>query len=259
MRRTGFGRIWAFATALVVILGFSILWGEGHQSKIKFKELTHSFGKIKQGAVLTYEFVFTNEGDAPLLIQKVLASCGCTAALVSDEKVAPGKQGVIEVKLDSQGYGGQISKVIYVDSNDPVQARMMLEITADIEIPPSPKIELDKYNYEGGLILEGEDFIANLKVMNKGEQELRVEFSHRNAAYFLKGKPASSPLKIAAGKEAEIEIRIPTDGRSGTLREYVLIKSNDPVRTAISLYTSGYIATKQQLKELFAKYKDVIK
>jgi len=95
--------------------------------------------------------------------------------------------------------------------------------------------------------------------MNRGEQELRVEFSHRNASYFLKGKPAPLPLKIAAGQEAELEIRIPTDGRSGTLREYVLIKSNDPVRTAISLYASGYIATKQQLKDLFTKYRDIIK
>ncbi len=245
--------------ALVVILGFGLLWGAAKQPKIKFKELTHGYGKIKQGAVLTHDFVFNNEGDATLIITKVLTSCGCTAALVSEDQVAPGGQGKIEVKFDSQGYGGQISKLIYVDSNDPGQPRSTLEVTADIEIPPSAKIELDTYNYDGGLILEGEDFVARLKVMNRGELELRAEFAHRNAVYFFKGKPAASPLKIAAGKEAEVEVRIPTAGRSGTLREYVLIKSNDPVRGAISLYASGYIVTRQQFRDFLSKYKDIIK
>jgi len=259
MKSSSFRGKQALLLALAVVLGFGLLWGGAKQPKIKFKELTHGFGKIKQGAVLTHDFVFSNEGDSTLIISKVLTSCGCTAALASDDHVAPGKEGKIEVKFDSQGYGGEISKVIYVDTNDPGQPRMMLEVTADIEIPPSPKIDLDTYNYEGGLILEGEDFVANVKVMNRGELELRAEFAHRNAVYSLKGKPAPSPLKIAAGKEAEVEIRIPTGGRSGTLREYVLIKSNDPVRSAISLYASGYVVTKKQLRDFLSKYKDIIK
>jgi hypothetical protein len=242
--------------ALALFLGSSFV--QAGEPRIKFKELVWDFGMVKQGEILSHEFVFSNEGDSTLVIRKVATSCGCAAALVSDEKLAPGKQGKIEVRFDTRGYGDRVSKYIFVDSNDPGQARVQLEVTADIEVPPAPKIDIDPYNHDAGLVVAGEELRASLKIMNKGELELRVEFNHRNAAFFLGGKPAPSPLKIAARKEVNLEVRIPTQDRTGTVREYVLIKSNDPMRSTLSLYLSGYIITKGQLKELFNKYKDIL-
>lgn len=243
--------------ALVLFLASSFL--QAGAPRIKFKELVRDFGQVKQGEILSHEFVFTNEGDSTLLIKKVSTSCGCAAALLSDEKLAPGKQGKIEVKFDTRGYGDRVSKYIFVDSNDPGQARVQLEVSADIEVPPAPKIDIDPYNYDGGLVVAGDELRAPLKIMNKGELELRVEFNHRNAAFFLGEKPAPSPLKIAAKKETTVEVRIPTRDRTGTVREYILIKSNDPMRSTLSLYLSGYIITKEQLKELFNKYKGILR
>ena len=229
------------------------------QPKIKFKETAWNFGKVKQGEVLSHEFVFTNEGDATLVIQKVSTSCGCTAALVSADKIQPGKEGRVEIKFDTRGYGGPVSKLVYVDSNDPDEAHRQLEVAAEIEIPPSPKIDLDPYNYDAGLAVEGEEIKANLRVINKGELELKVEFNHRSATFLSGGKPVSVPLKIAAGKEVTVEVRIPTQNKTGVVREYILIKSNDPMRTTLSMYLSGYIISRDKLKELFDRYKDILR
>lgn len=249
-------------TAGIVIILAGFLAGQAlasGQPKIKFRETAWNFGKIKQGKAVSHEFVFTNEGDATLVIRRVTTTCGCTAALVSDEKVAPGEEGRIEVKFDTRGYGGQIGKLVYVESNDPKEPQKQLEVKADIEVPPSPKIEIEPYNLDVGLLVEGEELRAGLKVMNKGELELRAEFNHRTATYFLDAKPAPIPLKVAAGKEVEVDVRIPTMNRTGVIREYVLVKSNDPMRSTLSLYVSGYIISKEQLKELFSKYKDILR
>lgn len=243
----------------LLIFGFGVLSSEARQPKIKFKETSHDFGKVKQGEILTHEFVFTNEGDAPLIIQKITTSCGCTGALASEDRIAPGGEGRIQVKFDTRGYGGKMSKYIFVESNDPGEARKQLEVIVDIEVPPSPKIDINPYNYDAGLSVEGEELVATLKVMNKGELELRVEFTHRSATYSVIGKPAPSPLKIPAGREVDVEIRIPTQDRMGVLREYILIKSNDPLRSTLSLFLSGYVITKDQLKELFVKYKHLLR
>jgi hypothetical protein len=229
------------------------------EPKLKFKETVWNFGKVKQGDVLSHEFVFVNEGDATLVIQKVSTSCGCTAALVSADKIQPGNEGRIEIKFDTRGYGGQVRKLVYVDSNDPGEAHRQLEVAADIEIPPAPRIDLDPFNFDAGLVVEGEEVKANLKLMNKGELELKVEFNHRSAKFLSGGKPAPAPLKIAAGKEATVEVRIPTQSRTGVVREYVLIKSNDPMRATLSMYLSGYIISREQLKELFNRYKDILR
>ncbi|MEW5900390.1 MAG: DUF1573 domain-containing protein [Acidobacteriota bacterium] len=259
MKKRNLKRAIAVSLGLLSFLFFGYLASAAGKPKITFKETSWNFGKVKQGDLLKHEFVFTNEGDGTLVIKKVSTTCGCTGVLLSDDEIAPGKQGKLEVKFDTRGYGGQVSKLIFVDSNDPAEPQKQLEVRADIETPPSPKIEINPYNYDAGLMVEGEEIKANLLVMNKGELELKVELNHRSATFFVGGKPAPTPLKIAAGKETAVEVRIPAQNRTGIIREYVLIKSNDPMRMTLSLYLSGYVISKEQLKELFNKYKDLLR
>jgi len=227
----------------------------GKEARAKFKEEVWDFGKIKQGEVLAHEFVFTNEGDAPLVIERVSTSCGCTAALASEDRIAPGKEGRIKASFDTRGYAGSVVKYIYVESNDASNARRELKITAEIDVPPQPRIELDRYNADLGLSLEGEEISTRFSVRNVGELELKIEIDHPDFKFFAGGKPAVFPMSIAAGKEVALEVRFPAPAKPGMLRDYVLVKSNDPVRASLSIYVSRYVVTKKDLKELFIKYK----
>jgi len=225
---------------------------------IKFKNEKWNFGKVKQGKIVNHVFIFKNEGDKTLNIGKVNTSCGCTAVLVSEKKIPPGKEGKIKVTLNTSGYGGKLTKYIYVRSNDPAHPRKRLTVSVETEIPPQPKIELDRYFMDLGLLMEGDEIRAKTKIRNRGELELRVHCTHRDAVFFNGGKKVTFPIKIASGKEADIEIKIPSRKRKGMMREYIIIKSNDPRRRSLSLGLSAYIVTKKQLKELFARYKKIL-
>ncbi len=240
----------------LVLCGNILMAQEG--PKVKFEEETYDFGKIKEGEVKTHVFVFHNTGESTLVVKNVRTSCGCAAALVSDKNIEPGKKGEIKVTFNSRGYEGNIAKYIYVESNDRSQPVKQLQISATIQVPPRPRIDLDRYTIDSGLILEGEPILAKSTIINRGEQELVVSFSHRDAKYFNNGGKEVSELRIAAGKQAEIEINIPPRPKAGLIREYILLKSNDTRRPNLSLYVSGYIVTKKQLKELFDRYKDKI-
>jgi hypothetical protein len=133
-----------------------------------------------------------------------------------------------------------------------------LQISATVEVPPQPRIDLERYSLDSGLILEGEPILSKATIMNRGERELRLTFSHRDATYLYDGKPIDSDLRIAAGKQAEVEIKIPPRAKQGLIREYILLKTNDLRRPNLSLYISGYIVTKAQLKELFDKYGKIV-
>jgi hypothetical protein len=227
--------------------------------QLKFKQETKDFGNVKQGEVLDTVFEFTNAGDTPLLIEKVRTSCGCTAALASEQKIEPGKKGEVKVTFNTRGFGGEVSKYVYVESNDSHKPTTQLTVKASIDVPPRPIIELDSYSQDLGLVLEDEVIKTRVRVKNGGELELRVEFSHKDASFFIDNKEVDPPIKIASGKEKEVDIRIPAENRNSLLREYILFRSNDPMRPNLSLYLTGYVLTKQQLKELFEKYKDVLK
>jgi len=96
---------------------------------------------------------------------------------------------------------------------------------------------------------------ATINRKNVGELELKIEIAHPDFKFFVGGKPAVFPMSVPAGKEAAFEVRFPPPAKPGMLRDYVLVKSNDPIRASLSIYISRYIITKKDLKALFNKYK----
>ncbi len=232
---------------------------QARKPRADFKATSHDFGKVKQGDVVTHEFTFRNEGSAPLVVERIETTCGCTAALVSEKRIAPGRDGRIKTTFDTRGYSGRMTRFLYVVSNDAANPRRELSVTADIEVPPAARIDVDRYNLDMGLVLEGESPEATIVVKSTGERELRVEMAHENVRFFSGGRPLASAFSLPTGESREVELRFPAQTRPGVQRDYVLIKSNDPVRSTLSIYVSRYVVTRKELRELFDKYGQVLK
>jgi len=104
-----------FTFLLVSLFSISI-YAQETSAKIEFKEDTVDYGKIEHGSDGVRVFVFTNTGNAPLVITKVKSSCGCTVPKKPNGPIAPGEKGEIEVKYDTKR-PGFIRKTITVTSN----------------------------------------------------------------------------------------------------------------------------------------------
>jgi len=86
------------------------------QAKIEFKQTEIDYGTINKNADGTKVFEFTNTGDAPLIINKVKSSCGCTVPSKPTEPIMPGKSDKIVVKYNTHRVG-PFRKTITVYSN----------------------------------------------------------------------------------------------------------------------------------------------
>ena len=72
---------------------------------VKFKEMKHDFGKIKQGVPVTYDFVFTNVGETPVIIENASASCGCTTPTWPQQPIMKGKSEKIKAGFNAAAPG----------------------------------------------------------------------------------------------------------------------------------------------------------
>lgn len=91
-----------------------------NKAEAKFQNPVHDFGKIaEEVGTATCEFVFTNTGNAPLIVNRVAASCGCTTPKRPEEPILPGKTGKITVSYSTTGRVGAFSKPIRVFTNVP--------------------------------------------------------------------------------------------------------------------------------------------
>lgn len=77
------------------------------QSKapIEFKEVKHSFGKIKKDVPATYVFTFKNTSNAPVVIESAVAGCGCTTPEYPKGAVAKGANEKIKVTYNAATMG----------------------------------------------------------------------------------------------------------------------------------------------------------
>ena len=85
---------------------------------ITFTEQSHNFGTVAEnGGKVTHDFVFTNTGDANLVITDARADCGCTVPEYPKNPIAPGKTGKIRVTYNPLGRPGGFHKVITIRAN----------------------------------------------------------------------------------------------------------------------------------------------
>jgi len=87
-----------------------------NSQEFKFEQETIDYGKIIKGSEGERTFVFTNVGDAPLVIQSIKSSCGCTVPKKPEAPIMPGEKGEIKVSYDTKRIGG-FSKQITILSN----------------------------------------------------------------------------------------------------------------------------------------------
>ena len=87
-----------------------------NSQEFKFDQETIDYGKIIKGSEGERTFVFTNVGDAPLIIQSIKSSCGCTVPKKPENPIMPGEKGEIKVSYDTKRIGG-FSKQITILSN----------------------------------------------------------------------------------------------------------------------------------------------
>jgi hypothetical protein len=85
-------------------------------SVFMWSSTTHDFGKITQSQMAEHEFVFTNEGDLPLIISNAKASCGCTVAEYTKEPIAAGAQGKVTARYDAAKVGA-FTKTVTITAN----------------------------------------------------------------------------------------------------------------------------------------------
>ena len=98
---------------------------------INFEIETIDYGEISKGSDGIRTFIFENTGNAPLEIQGVRSSCGCTIPKKPKVPIAPGDKGEITVKYDTNRVG-VFRKTITVNTNVSSKAIIALKIKGNV-------------------------------------------------------------------------------------------------------------------------------
>lgn len=121
-----------FTLIIIILFGISSYSQEGliKKAEITFDKTIINYGTIDKGANGVRDFVFTNTGNAPLIISNVKSTCGCTIPKKPEKPILPGESDKIQVKYDTKRIGF-IRKSISVTSNAS-NPSVVLKITGQV-------------------------------------------------------------------------------------------------------------------------------
>ncbi len=103
---------------------------------------TLDLGDVTNGEIVEMDVTVLNHGTAPLEIEAVSTSCGCTRAVLEPMSIPAGGTGVLRITFDSGAHGpqekGELLRQIFIASNDLREPEMVLELRANVLPPPVP-------------------------------------------------------------------------------------------------------------------------
>ncbi len=110
---------------------------EESHAQVKLSPSEYGFGRVRYGDVAKTEFVLANQTSSALNITRISTSCGCTTATVADRQLKPGGSTVVKVKFNPAVHKddsdlGQLTRTIFIDTDNPNYPRLIAKITADV-------------------------------------------------------------------------------------------------------------------------------
>ena len=221
------------AVFVVVFLGTRPA-GAADGPKLVVDEPVYNIGDIYQGESAEHVFVVRNDGSEPLKIESVRSSCGCTAAMMDKNELAPGETAELKAVFNSSRFKGAVSKKIFINSNDPDYPITTLELKSivDIDIDVNPA----RIYFHG--LKTGEQLDREITISNLSDSEISIlEISSTVPDI----KTELTNMTIAPGGSTKLNLHIDKINKEMRLTGELTIRNSSPQSVVKVLLYGGQI------------------
>jgi hypothetical protein len=104
--------------------------------QIALEMQSFEFGDVVNGTIAEKDISITNRGRAPLTLEEIATSCGCTTAEVNLTTIQPGESAVLHIEFDSGAHGpemtGELMREVFMRTNDPQSPEVLVTFTVNV-------------------------------------------------------------------------------------------------------------------------------
>lgn len=133
----------------------------------------YDFGKHDSFSKVEHTFRLRNAADSPVIIERVLTTCGCTAAKLDQKTLAPGESVPLDAEASLRGRKGPFEKHVYVVAKGDTQNKLRLTIKGEVVervrvVPPTVNLTHAAMDTptESTVTIESLEEAAKFKVAN---------------------------------------------------------------------------------------------
>ena len=194
--------------------------------------LEYNFGDVVQGDKISYTFRFKNNGDELLEITSVSSSCGCTAALLSSKRIAPGDMGEIKATFDSSRFRGAVSKTISMKTNSPDHSQVQFKLKGIVKELLSISTNRISWNWAtSGLTAQ-----STVVIKNQSQQKIVLQEATSTSPQVT---AVLDKLELAPGEKATLNVSGSLAAGEERLNGYLLVSTDFKPMPQLRISVSG--------------------
>jgi hypothetical protein len=216
------------ALVFTALLGFAgaapaATWADG-----LFDSLSHDFGTVPRGPIVTHYFQVTNNTGQPVHIASVRVSCGCLSASATRTSLQPGESTTIVARLDTNRFSGLWRKPMYVTFDQP----QWTEVTIMVQAVSRDDVNLAPETFSFGHIRHGGSPEASVTVAMFGGN-WRV-LDARSETTFV--QPRVSQLRQVPGETTyQVTARLRPDLPPGNWYTTIKVSTDNPAMPQLTI------------------------
>jgi len=184
-----FSLLFIFMVQALPLFGATAIALASSGPSIYFPEDSWDFGEITPDELPTHIFTFENNGDEILIIKWVKVSCeSCIDPLISTKELNPGEVGELKITVNSLDMTGRFTKRIYVESNDPVNPRLVIIVSGFIKEKNEPTSKVQPKPQPQTPFMVGKSYFSQGeydKAIIEFEKSIELDASHTESYYYL--------------------------------------------------------------------------
>lgn len=207
----------------------------------------HDFGTFKEEAGRqTFDFLVTNTGKEPLVIQNVVASCGCTTPEWTRQPIPAGANGKVTAIYDPKDRPGAFNKTLSVYTNTKPEV-VVLVIKGEV-LPHEKTVEeiytfgVNAVRFESNHmaftnVKKNEKKMRVMQLINTSKEPVKVEFDGLPPHLTLK----SNPEVLKPGQKGLVEGTYDATKNAawGNVNDIVKIRLNGVPQENLYYYVSA--------------------
>ena len=199
--------------------------------RVLVDETIHDFGVIAPHEVCEHVFVVSNQGDEPLHIEKVVASCKCVLPENVTEYIQPGESADVRVSFKGQPDKNRYNQSVTLATNDPNQPELTLKIVGKI----APDISILPNSIRLNRIERGNEIDSFFEVVSTVWEDFNLEnIKPSNPALICTAEKFSESQKQSRGVKSgwKVDVTIDASHTNKSFNEdiyFVVVPSDEKI------------------------------
>lgn len=202
--------------------------------------ITHDFGMVAHGAVLTHKMTITNIYDVPMQIIDVRKSCTCLEAVVPQQVLQPHDTAEITLIMNAGKFSGQNSQSFFITFGPQYVSTAVIRVSANSRTD----VMLNPGNVDFGVVAQGARPTQTVSLKYSGKQRdwKVIGVASTNGPLDVQVQSNGRGGLLGLGSpEFTVQVTLKEGVPAGPIQETVALRTNDPVAPLVQFAVQGNV------------------